>query len=373
MKKAAVVFIVILALGLSGILLIFENDARPAPDMVAINDAVMQAVDSGNQADALSLLGQQLLREYESMDAARQNRDRGVLVGVCIYTGILAVASVGLYLYCERSILAPFRKLRRFARDVATGNLDIPLEMDPHGSFGAFTESFDLMREELKKARENERAADRSKKELVASLNHDIKTPVASIKAATELMLVSARDEKEKSQLARIEAKAEQINALITDMFHATLEDLQALSVSPIEVPSTAIPGLIQSADYKGLVKPFSIPECIVMADPVRLQQVLDNIIGNSYKYAGTDIEVRAAFDGAFLLIDIADYGYGAPEDELPLLLNKFYRGKNAAEKSGYGLGLYIAKYLLTHMSGDLCCENRARGFVARLTLRLAG
>ena len=77
--------------------------------------------------------------------------------------------------YCSR--LTPFRKLRRFARDVAAGNLDIPLEMDSYGSFGAFTESFGLMREELKKARENERAADQSKKELVASLSHDINTP----------------------------------------------------------------------------------------------------------------------------------------------------------------------------------------------------
>jgi signal transduction histidine kinase len=207
----------------------------------------------------------------------------------------------------------------------------------------------------------------------VASLNHDIKTPVASIKAATELMLVSAKDEKEKTQLRRIEDKAEQINALVTDMFHATLEDLQALSVTPAEISSIAIADLIQSADYKGLVKPFNIPDCLVIADLVRLQQVFDNIIGNSYKYAGTDIEVRAVFDRAFLLIDIADYGDGAPEADLPLLLNKFYRGKNATEKSGYGLGLYIAKYLIEHMSGELSCENRPRGFIVRLALRLAG
>jgi signal transduction histidine kinase len=228
------------------------------------------------------------------------------------------------------------------------------------------------MRDELKKARENERAADRSKKELVASLSHDIKTPVASIEAAVELMLVKAKDEKEKTQLERISKKAEQINSLVTDMFHATLEELQALSVNTAEIQSTLLPKLIQNSDYKAKTKPFIVPGCIVLADPVRLQQIFDNIIVNSYKYAGTDIEINAAIDENFLVIDIRDFGPGAPEDELPLLFNKFYRGKNAVEKSGYGLGLHIAKFLSEQMSAKLTCETRPGGFAVTLFLQLA-
>jgi len=319
------------------------------------------------------MLTEQLLKEYEVMNAGRESRDLKLQIFLCVYTGVFAAVGIWLYIYCERSILKPFRKLRRFARDVATGNLDIPLEMDRHGRFGAFTESFDLMREELKKARENERNADRSKKELVASLSHDIKTPVASIKAATELMLVKTRDEKEKIQLGRINEKAEQINSLITDMFHATLEELQELSVTPAEVQSTAISQLIQNADYKGRVKPFAVPDCIIVTDPVRLQQVFDNIIGNSYKYADTDIEVSANFGNGFLVIDITDFGPGASDDELPLLFNKFYRGKNSGDKSGYGLGLHISKFLLEQMLGEIQCENHSGGFTVTLFLRLAG
>ena len=103
------------------------------------------------------------------------------------------------------------------------------------------------------------------------------------------------------------------------------------------------------------------------------MQQVFDNIISNSYKYAGTDILISAVFDGPFLVLTIEDSGSGAPEDELPLLSNKFYRGKNAAAKSGYGLGLYISKTLLEDMSGDLSCENRKNGFAICLRLKLAG
>jgi len=373
MKKALIIFLSILALGFGGIFLIFKNNVSPKPDVAAMNDAVMTAMQGDDITEAVGLLTDQLLSEYEGMNDAGKDRDLRLQAILCVYVCVIAAVGAWLYHYCERSVLMPFRKLRRFAKDVAQGNLDIPLEMDRHGRFGAFSESFDLMREELKKARENERAADRSKKELVASLSHDIRTPVASIKAAVELMLLSVGNEREKAQLERIGEKAEQINTLITDMFHATLEELQALSVTVAEVHSTVIPDLVKSADYKGRVRPFAVPNCIVLADVIRLQQVFDNVIGNSYKYADTDIEINTSFEGQYLIIDIVDHGAGVPDDELPLLTSKFYRGKNADEKNGYGLGLYISNTLLMQMSGELRLENRQDGFAVRIMLRLAG
>ncbi|HBU12385.1 MAG TPA: sensor histidine kinase [Clostridiales bacterium] len=329
-------------------------------------------MQSGDPNEATTRLTQTIVDEMKNTDAARQSRDGRLRIFLLLYIGLLAAAGIGLHLYCEKRILAPFRKLQGFARDIAAGNLDLPLAMDRQGIFGAFTESFDLMREELKSARENERSADRSKKELVASLSHDIKTPVASIKAAVEFMLVTQRGEKDKRQLLRIGEKAEQINTLITNMFHATLEDLQELGVSVAEVESTVIPRLIRSADYRGLIRPFEIQSCIVLADAVRLQQIFDNIIGNAYKYAGTELEVHSVIDGQDLIIEVMDFGPGVPDDELPLVPVKFYRGKNAAEQSGYGLGLYIAGSLLSRMSGGIHCENRADGFSVILSLRLA-
>lgn len=102
--------------------------------------------------------------------------------------------------------------------------MEVPLNMNKNNPFGVFTESFDIMREQLAAARKSEYEANRSKKELVASLSHDIKTPVASIKAVSELMLLRAMDAKDIRQLNMINAKAEQIDLMITDMFHATLE-----------------------------------------------------------------------------------------------------------------------------------------------------
>ena len=272
-----------------------------------------------------------------------------------------ALLCIAYTVYIDRTIFRPFRKLQGFARHVAEGKLDMPLDMDKGNMFGAFTESFDLMREELNRARENERIANQSKKELVASLSHDIKTPVASIKAVSEVMYAKSKNENTKTQLRVINSKADQINTLITNMFNATLEELQELKVNVTEQSSEFLYDLIKNADYNNQVTISNIPECIVLVDVLRLAQVIDNVISNSYKYAGTSIDVSTHIKGKYLEIAFKDYGLGVSEDERPLIFNKFYRAKNSAGKSGTGLGLYISKYLMNKMSGDIECENNDR------------
>jgi len=288
---------------------------------------------------------------------------------ICIF----ALINVLIFIYYERKFFAPFRKLQKFAHLIAAGNLDIPLEMGKQNLFGAFTESFDLMRTELQTARENEYRVNQSKKELVASLSHDIKTPLASIMSAMDIMLVKAADEKERQAIESVNIKLEQINTLVTNMFHSTLEELQALIVTPYEIQSTDIPAIIQNADYERKVSPFTIPHCIILADSLRLQQVFDNVIHNSYKYAGTDILISAGIEEKFLIIEIKDFCTNLSEDELPLIFNKFYRGKNAEKSDGYGLGLYISKYFMEKMFGEISSANRTDGFAITLTLKLAG
>lgn len=372
MKKPLIIFVLFIALGYFIIGWTIGNTGPPKLDASSLNSAAIAALESADKNTALNALTAELAKEIERVEAITRRRDRRLRVSLGVYITAAAMGVLCLYSYWERSVLKPFRKLQHFARNVAAGNLDIPLAMDRHGRFGAFSESFDLMREELSRAKEREREAERSKKELVASLSHDVKTPVASIKAVAEYMLLVSRNEEDRKQLEIINAKAEQINSLITNMFHSTLAELQALNVAAVDIQSSEIPALIRNADYAGRVQPFSIQSCIVSADPVRLQQVFDNIIGNSYKYAGTDIEINSFFEGQYLVIEAIDFGGGVPATELPLIMNKFYRGKDCGAKSGYGLGLYISKYLLAQMAGGIICENHPKGFCARLTLSLA-
>lgn len=288
---------------------------------------------------------------------------------------LLALITVLCMLYMliiDRSILKPFRKLQGFAKNVSEGRLDLPLEMDRGNLFGAFTESFEIMREELHKARENEKLANQSKRELVASLSHDIKTPVASIKAVAEVMHARTEDETVKAQLDIIGSKADQINTLITNMFNAALEELQELKVTVGEWSSQILYDLIRNADYDHKVRLTKIEECLIIADELRLAQVVDNIISNSYKYAGTPIQVSSRICGDYLELAFEDFGPGVAAEELPLLFKKFFRAQNSKGKSGSGLGLYISKYLMSKMSGEILCENKETGFVVKLRLLLA-
>ncbi|XID92265.1 ATP-binding protein [Paenibacillaceae bacterium WGS1546] len=279
----------------------------------------------------------------------------------------------GLYaLWLNRTVFKPFKRLQSFAANVARGNLDIPLPMGKDNPFGAFTESFDLMREQLAAARQSEYEANRSKKELVASLSHDIKTPVASIKAVIELMLVGANDEKTVRQLNKIYSKADQIHLLITDMFHAALEEMTELKVTVGEQSSSVLREMFDKADYDELVRCEPIPSCLVRMDETRLQQVIDNVVSNAYKYAKTAVRVLSRIRDGYLEISIMDYGNGVDPDELPLLLNKFYRGTNAKGQSGSGLGLFISGYLMQSMQGEIECRNRNDGFTVVLRLKLA-
>ncbi|KOS71478.1 histidine kinase [Lysinibacillus contaminans] len=289
-----------------------------------------------------------------------------------LIVGLLMIVSSIYFFYIYRTLLKPFQQLQHFAAHVARGNLDIPLNMGKSNYFGAFTESFDLLREELYAAREREYESNRSKKELVATLSHDIKTPIASIKAVSELMLMQIKDEKMIKHVNTINSKAEQVNLLVTDMFHATLEELQQLKLTVTEESSEVLVGMIENVNYDHQIVYDSIPPCIILTDPVRMQQVIDNIISNSYKYAGTKISIKPQIIQDYLELYIQDFGPGISEEELPLLFNKYYRGKNVEGKNGSGLGLFISKYFMENMQGQINCFNRDDGFTVVLKIKLA-
>ncbi len=280
---------------------------------------------------------------------------------------------IGYAAYLHVAMIRPFRKLKGFAERIAGGNLDIPLEMDRHNLFGAFTESFDIMRSELKKARIAEAQAQQSKKELVAKLSHDIKTPVASIKAVSEVGLAVADGEKEKANYTQIIGKADQINTLVTNLFTATLEELQQLTVTPASIDSKLVKVMLENADYMHKASIPDIPECLVYADRLRLQQVFDNILANSYKYAKTDITVEIEKTDEHISVIIEDAGGGVLPEELPVLKEKFKRGSNAKNTEGAGLGLYISDYFMKEMQGGLNIENGEHGLKVTVTLALSG
>lgn len=300
-----------------------------------------------------------------------QKQTAVIVLSVAIVIQIFICIGYTVYLYL--SVIRPFRKLKGFAERVAGGNLDMPLAMDRHNLFGAFTESFDIMHSELKKARLAEAQAQQSKKELVAKLSHDIKTPVASIKAVSEVGLAVATTEKDKANYTQIMGKADQINKLVTNLFTATLEELQQLTVTPTNIESKQVKTMLENADYLRRSIIPDMPDCLVFADALRLQQVFDNIFANSYKYANTEITVSLHRTDKHIDITIEDFGGGVEAEELPVLKEKFKRGSNAKNTEGAGLGLYISDYFMKEMHGELIIENGVHGLKVTVSVPLGG
>ena len=307
---------------------------------------------------------------FDSMRRTLTNR----MIQICILILLAGYIIIGLIYYFY---VLPFRKMQLFAVNVAKGELDAPLYMTKGNYFGAFTESFDMMREELKRAKENEYKANVSKKELVAELSHDMKTPIATIKAACEVLKakvkISGNAEECGDILEKvgvIEQKSDMINQLINNMFYAALEELTNLKVEPKEEPSTKVSDMINELKYYGTINIMTtVPECLVYIDTLRLKQVIDNVVNNSYKYAGTQIDVSFKDQIEGIVVEIRDYGLGVPEEELPLVTGKFFRGSNGKGKSGAGLGLFLVKYFMDNMNGAFECFND-NGFVVNLFLR---
>lgn len=329
---------------------------------VAHRDTVMDILIDGSTAGKIII--------YNDSEQVFQARKQRIIVGLSCVWFIQCLISVSYILYLDHIVVKPFHRLKGFAERIAGGNLDVPLEMDRGNLFGAFTESFDIMRSELKRARMAEAEANAGKKELVAKLSHDIKTPVASIKAASEVGSALTDNERIRENYTQIIRKADQINVLITNLFTATLEELEQLSVTPEDMESGELKTMLKNADYLHHASIPDIPDCILYADKLRLQQVFDNILANSYKYANTEIDVTAYREAERLVVCMEDYGGGVDSDELLLLKEKFRRGRNAGNVDGTGLGLYISDYFMREMGGELVIENGEKGL--KVTVRIA-
>ena len=332
---------------------------------IAHRDTILDVEQDGN------VVGKVIIHNGAEADYTARKRSLVTVLAAVLLVQVVALLGYTAWLHWR--LVKPFQKLKDFARRVAGGNLDVPLEMDRYNLFGAFTESFDLMRSELKKARLAEAQADADKKELVAKLSHDIKTPVASIKAASEVGLALSESERMRDNYTQIIRKADQINTLITNLFTATLEELQQLSVTSVDLSSGELAKLLENADYLHRSVLPQIPPCLLYADKLRLQQVLDNIFANSYKYAGTEIVVNVTREGQRLVLAVEDFGGGVPDEELPLLKEKFRRGSNAGDKEGAGLGLFISDYFMKDMQGNLVVENGAGGLRVSVGIPLSG
>lgn len=273
-----------------------------------------------------------------------------VIIAVAVFYICLIIIIVTYMLYLELIVFRPFKKMSDYASFIANGELDIPLEMDRGNIFGAYSESFNTMRLQLKAAKDAENKARKDKENFILEINHDMLSPLAVIKAAIQNM--SAKDNGH--HISLIEEKVEELESILNDLMTANLQDNSEYKMYIDEVSSNRLVEILKMCDYKQKITAIKVDECIVKCDEIRTAQIFSNILNNSYKYADTKIDVTGETENGKLVLNIRDYGQSLNPDELDRLTERYFRGSNAQSGNGAGLGLHIVETCQRKQGGDV-------------------
>ncbi|QEH37350.1 Alkaline phosphatase synthesis sensor protein PhoR [Aquisphaera giovannonii] len=229
------------------------------------------------------------------------------------------------------------------------------------------------------------RRLERMRQDFVANASHELKTPLASIKAYTETLLDWALHDEgvNRRYLERIDEQADRLNQLILDMLSlARLESGQEFyehrPTRLLPLLADCLEGHRGRADAKGLSLAFEPggvdAEALVVADEEAIRQIFDNLLDNAIKYTPESGSVRMACsqgEGA-VIVEVVDTGIGIPRDDQPRIFERFYRVDKARsrELGGTGLGLAIVKHLVSSIRGQVAVASRP-GSGSRFTVTI--
>jgi signal transduction histidine kinase len=236
----------------------------------------------------------------------------------------------------------------------------------------------------LEKRAKRFREIDRLKSGFVSSVSHELRTPLTTIKALTRLLMRGElTEEKRREYLETISVECDRqidmvLNLLDLSRIEGGVFRLTSERVEPLEIIESCVRSEMTSAEKRRhtlRVVPFrEVPP--ICADPKALRRVVSNLIENSIKYTPdggliTVSAVRDPEDENFVLISVADNGRGIPSEDLPVLFNKFHRGRPVrtnsttdeyfledADVSGVGLGLYLGKNVIEQMGGRITLDT---------------
>ena len=368
--SAAVLFaLALLVITGSAVLRERQNADRTGEYAVRLNE-IEQLAAQGSTEKAADCAAE-LRREMRSAETETDDRTLWLMCGVCL----LFLGGTAAYFGC--AVFLPLHRLTGFAERAACGDLETPLEYRRNDLFGKFTWSLDSMRQEIRRARACEQEAIESNKTVIASLSHDIKTPVASVRAYAEALELGMDGDPEKraQYIGTILRKCDEISQLTDDMLTHALTELHRLHMETErfdlgEAVSSTLADISAGADDLHLENPAA--PVWVVADRSRIAQLIGNLVNNARKYAKTDIDVTLTQDADTVCLRVRDYGAGIPDSELPFVFGKFYRGSNAKPEKGAGLGLYIVKYIAEQSGGSVSLKNCAPGLEVTVTLPAA-
>jgi signal transduction histidine kinase len=214
-------------------------------------------------------------------------------------------------------------------------------------------------------------AAAEAKEEFLASLSHDMQTPLAIILGAVHVLDATSAEHLE-STLPLMRAAAHRLQRFVQQFLDlARLEAHEALAVRvvPLDVAAVVERTVSLFVEYEPIVLELPADLPAALGDPQRVEQILANLISNAFGYASTPT-IHARAEGASVLIEVADRGRGMTVEELDRAFTKFGRIDRGRAPSGTGLGLFISRAMAEALGGRLTGRSEP-GTGSRFTLQL--
>jgi len=217
--------------------------------------------------------------------------------------------------------------------------------------------------EELQKAYEDLKSLERMKRNFLASISHELRSPLNSIVGFTALLMrkSDSLSAEQRKQLKIVHSNARHLLGLIEDLLdlskmEAGMIDLSPESFSIKEAVEEVVGSFVMMIEEKGLELEQRIDEVEVYADRRRFKQVVFNLLGNAVKFTDRGaIRIRAERDGAMVKVSVEDTGIGIKEEDMKMLFQPFqHRSMKEKARGGSGLGLYFSKRIAELMGGEL-------------------
>ena len=294
-----------------------------------------------------------------------------VLTSSLVLMAVLAVVMISSSYYLL-SIMDPVAEISEKAKRIANGSYGVQIKTPYKDEIGDLAETINEM---SNKIAQNEKM----QAEFISQLSHELRTPLTVINGWSETLLADENMDADTRQgLKIISSEAKRLTEMVVELLDFTrMQDgRMTLSVEPTDIraefeDTVYMYGSRLSQDGIQLCyldNDEDIPE--IPCDPKRLRQVFLNILDNAAKHGGEGKRIEASmhFEDDSVVVCIRDYGPGIPEDEIPLVKKKFYKGSSKAR--GTGIGLAVCDEIVEMHGGTLTLEN-AEGGGTLVTVRL--
>ena len=289
---------------------------------------------------------------------ANANKHYSLIRGQLIYLAIvIIILAIFLSLYLANLITGPIIKINRKAQQLSDGDYNVVFEYDGIKEIDELSDTLNYLESEVKKT-------DEYRRDLMANVSHDLKTPLTMIKAYAEMVRdISYKDKKKRNaDLNIIISETERLNSLVEDILvqskmQSTMDELK---IETFDL-SFAINSIVNRYEYlksEGYQIILDIPQnTFVKADQKRISQVIYNLINNALNYTGDDkkVTIRVTDEKKEYLVEIIDTGKGIKQEDMNHIWDRYYKNEKNHKRDivGTGLGLSIVKGVLESHNFD--------------------